>query len=125
MATILHLPEVRPLPLARPARVVAAPPLRLTRRGRRVLWCLVVLAVGLVVVATVLVASHPAAAGVQSRPMVVQYHRVLPGETLLQIAASAAPGIDPRDTAQRIIELNAMQGSQLQAGQRLALPTAG
>lgn len=125
MATILLLPTAGPAPSARRARATRPRPLRLTRRGRLVLRGALALLVGLAVVLAVLIASRPAAAGVGNRPVVVRYHSVLPGETLLQIAAEEVPGIDARDTAARIIELNAMRGSSIQAGQRLALPVAG
>jgi predicted Zn-dependent protease len=72
----------------------------------------------------VLSISRPALAGTAPGAVRVQYHVVMPGETLLQIAARAVPGVDPRDTAAQIIELNAMPGSGLQAGDRLALPVA-
>jgi hypothetical protein len=122
MATILLLPTAGSTPVARRARSPRPEPIRLTRRGRVVLRGALVLLIGLAVVLTVLIASRPAAAGTGSRPVVVRYHSVLPGETLLQIAADEVPGVDARDTAARIIELNAMRGSSIQAGQRLALP---
>jgi hypothetical protein len=122
MATILLLPGAGSTPLARPSRPAHPGPIRLTRRGRLVLRGALALVVGLAVVLAVLMASRPAAAGTGSRPVVVRYHSVLPGETLLQIAADEVPGVDARDTAMRIIELNAMRGSSIQAGQRLALP---
>jgi LysM repeat protein len=75
-----------------------------------------------VVTASVLGLVRPALAGTHTRPVSVRYHVVLPGETLLRIAAEEAPGVDVRDTAARIIELNALGGSEVQAGQQLALP---
>jgi Tfp pilus assembly protein FimV len=125
------VPLARPVmvPVARRAVVAARPPrvapLRLTRRGRVLLRGLVALLVGAAVVVAVLLASRPAAAGMSARPVVARYHVVMPGETLWQIASAEVPGVDARDTAARIIELNQMQGSDLQAGQRLALPVAG
>src|SRR5664280_2397012 len=112
MATIFLLPGAGTVPHAR--RSTRPEPIRLTRRGRIVLRTVLALGVALAVVLAVLAASRPAAAGTGSRPMVVRYHTVLPGETLLQIAAEAIPGVDARDTAARIIEFNAMQGSALQ-----------
>jgi hypothetical protein len=61
-------------------------------------------------------------AGTQTHSLRVTYHVVLPGESLLQIAAEVDPGSDARDTAVRIARLNALEGWGLQAGQRLALP---
>jgi predicted Zn-dependent protease len=72
----------------------------------------------------VLLLVRPASAGTDAHPVPVRYHVVMPGETLLGIAAREQPGVDARDTAARIIELNAMSGSGLVAGQRIALPAA-
>ena len=45
-----------------------------------------------------------------------------PGETLWQIAERIAPGTDPRETVARILDLNGLQTSQVQAGTALLLP---
>jgi LysM repeat protein len=47
---------------------------------------------------------------------------VQPGQTLWEIARVAAPGEDPRATIGRILDLNALSGVDIRAGQRLALP---
>lgn len=99
-----------------------AAPLRLTRRGRVVVRLAVSLAFALVVVGAVLGVSRTASAVTQGRPMQVTYRVVLPGETLLGIAAEVDPEADARDTAVRIARLNSLDGWGLQAGQRLALP---
>jgi len=143
MATLTLLPgsppaarRSGPAPRVRPAVPVAVrgcaamsarrpAPLRLTRRGRVLLRGLLGLLVGIAVAVAVLMASRPAAAGTSPRPIVARYHLVMPGETLWQIAAAEVPGVDARDTAARIIELNQMQGSDVQAGQRLVVPVAG
>jgi len=104
----------------RPGRAPA--PLRLTRRGRVVVRLVAGLLLAAAVTAAVLLLVRPAMAGTHSEPVEVRYHLVMPGETLLQIAAEAVPGVDARDTAARIIQLNALPGSGLAAGQRLALP---
>lgn len=96
--------------------------LRLTRRGRVVMQVAVALAFAMVVAGAVLGVSRTASAGTQAHPMRVTYRMVLPGETLLGIAAEADPESDARDTAVRIARLNALDGWGLQAGQRLALP---
>ncbi len=46
-----------------------------------------------------------------------------PGETLWQIAQRAAPTADPRVTVARIVELNALPGASVRAGQELLLPS--
>jgi hypothetical protein len=98
------------------------PPLRLTRRGRVVARLLAGLLLVGAVAGGVLGLVRPAVASTHARALSVRYRVVLPGESLLQIAAEEVPGVDARDTAARIIELNALGGSGLQAGQRLALP---
>ena len=113
---LVAVPAVAPRP---------APPLRLTRRGRLVVRFGVGLIVGVVVMVAVLLLVRPALAGPQVHGVAVRYHLVMPGETLLQIAAEEVPGVDARDTAARIIQLNALRGSALDAGQRLALPVRG
>jgi hypothetical protein len=97
-------------------------PLRLTRRGRAVVRVAVVVVFALVVVGAVLGLSRTASAGTRVSPMSVNYRVVLPGESLLGIAAEVDPRADVRDTAVRIARLNGLRGWGLQAGQRLALP---
>ena len=76
----------------------------------------------LVVTAAVLVAHRTALAGTRTGHPTVRYHVVLPGETLWGIAAEEAPAADRRETVARIVELNALDGSRVLAGQRLAIP---
>jgi hypothetical protein len=102
--------------------VVRPAPLRLTRRGLLVVRVLVVLTFVTVVGGAVLGLSRTASASADVRPMQVTYRVVMPGETLLGIAAEVGPGVDPRDTAVRIARLNSLDGWGLMAGQRLALP---
>ncbi|MDP9824606.1 LysM peptidoglycan-binding domain-containing protein [Kineosporia succinea] len=98
------------------------PPLRLTRRGRLVVRGGVLLLGVVAVVAGVLLLTRPAEAGSAVGHVPVSYHRVLPGETLWEIAGDVAPGTDRRDTVAEIIELNALPGAAVGAGQRIALP---
>ena len=94
---------------------------RLTRRGR-LLVSLVALV--LVVAGAVLLTGGGAALAGTDRPAVS--HRqvtVQPGQTLWQIAERAAPGSDPRETVQRILDLNGLQTSQVQVGTALLLPS--
>jgi nucleoid-associated protein YgaU len=112
---------------ARPARERAArtfgsprPAVRLTRRGR-----------GLVM-AAVLAGSLAGGMALSERPSIAadgatpqkQYTQVVvqPGQTLWGIARAAAPEVDPRVTIGRIVDLNALAGVDIQAGQRIALP---
>jgi len=110
----------RPARSRRPGRPA---PLRLTRRGRRVLrGGVVVLMLVLMAVAGLALARGARAASEPAAEVVVATHVVLPGETLWGIAQEVAPGDDPRDTVARIVEFNAMTSPTVRAGQRLALP---
>ena len=101
---------------------VSEAPLRLTRRGRALLRAAVALLVAVAVIGGVLLVGRQAQAGEQSRPLPVTYRVVLPGETLWTIAGKVAPGADRRDTVDRIIDLNALPGAAVTAGQRIAVP---
>jgi hypothetical protein len=47
---------------------------------------------------------------------------VHPGQTLWSIASKAEPSADPRLVMQQIIELNALNGTSINPGQRLWVP---
>jgi hypothetical protein len=83
---------------------------------------LLVVVLAVLVAAAVLLISRPAVAGTGAHPVPVRYHVVLPGETLYGIVGSQLPGVDVRDGVAQVVELNALPGSSVQAGQRLALP---
>jgi LysM domain len=114
-----HLSVVPDGPPARPARPTA---LRLTRRGRLVVRAGIGVTVVLILVIGLLLGTRSAVAGTSGQPLPVRYHVVLPGETLWGIATALDPHADPRDTVARIVELNALPGSGVRAGQRIALP---
>lgn len=106
--------------LARPA--LPAAPLRLTARGRRLLTVLTLLVA--VAVAVLTTGGGLAAAltpGVGSETA-AQRVTVRPGETLWAIAERTAPGVDPRETIERILDLNALESSTVPAGSVLLLP---
>jgi hypothetical protein len=110
--------RARSVATARP--VAARGALRLTRRGR-----LVILAMLLVVGAVVSLAiTSSGAASSTAQAIPVQYVTVAPGDTLWSIAGEVAPDADRRDTVAQIIERNALPGSSVEAGQRLAIPVA-
>jgi hypothetical protein len=95
-------------------------PTRLTRRGRLLVSLAVLL---LAVTGGVLLTGGGAALAGTDRPAVShQQVTVQPGQTLWQIAERTAPGADPRETVQRILDLNGLQTSEVQAGTALLLP---
>jgi LysM repeat protein len=77
------------------------------------------LAVG-AVLSLAVTSSGLASSAAQQVP--VQYVTVAPGDTLWSIAGDVAPGTDRRDTVAEIVELNALDGSSVRAGQRIAVP---
>jgi nucleoid-associated protein YgaU len=94
--------------------------LRLTRRGRGLVMT-VVLATSLA--GGMALSEKPSLAAGESAPQKdPTFVVVQPGQTLWEIARVAAPGVDPRATIGRILDLNALPGVDIRAGQRLALP---
>ncbi len=91
---------------------------RLTHRGRVALLLLLVLFAFATVSALRTVSQ--AATG-PARPA-SHYVTVAPGQTLWQIARSVAPADDPRDTIDRIRDLNGLGTETVRAGQRLVVP---
>ena len=109
-------PEVRQ---AAAVRQVAG--VRLTRRGRLLLTGLAMLV--LVAAAVLLSGGLPATAGTDGgSAATAQRVTVAPGETLWQIAERSAPGADPRETVQRILDLNGLRTAEIQSGTALLLP---
>lgn len=106
---------------AAPARTSApAAHLRLTARGRAVLWILAAVAVALVT----LIGSQASADGPVAAQEVVR-HVVQPGETLWQIAESvAAPSQDVRDVVVDLVRLNELPEAGLMAGQVIVVPAS-
>lgn len=109
----------RPVPVPRSTRQAAAP-VRLTRRGRAGLLGALI---GVALVGG-LTFSQNTSVATDSAPLAQSYEYVViePGQTLWQIARRAAPGVDPRVTIDRILELNALPGADIRAGERIALP---
>ena len=68
--------------------------------------------------------STQAGAGTESAGSATRTVTVHPGETLWQIALQVAPKDDPRDTIDRIRDLNSLDTTVVQAGQRLIVPAA-
>jgi hypothetical protein len=96
---------------------------RLTRRGRLVLRLGVLVLALLAALVLAVVMTRPASAGAQPHAVQARYHVVLPGETLWSIVGEIAPTADRRDVVAEIVELNALPGSGVEAGRRIALPS--
>ena len=114
--------------VAQQARVTQRPgPVRLTRRGRRVVAGLVI---GVIIVAvtvlwmsvagSVQASSHGSAAGSPYRGMTQVVVR--PGQTLWSIATAAEPSGNLWSVVQQIINVNALSSANVQAGQLLWVP---
>lgn len=97
--------------------------LRLTRRGRTVL---VLLLAVLLLAAISLGGADTQAADVagEGRSGPAQTVTVQPGESLWSVAQRIAPDNDPREVIAQIRRLNDLEGSSLQVGQLLLLPTS-
>lgn len=98
----------------------ARPTVRLTRRGR-----LVVFLVSLVLVfgtAFMVLGGASVATDEAGTPEPTTIVMVGAGETLWDIAADLAPSGDTRDMMNRIERLNALDSGMLLAGQRLRVP---
>jgi len=98
-------------------------PIRLTRRGRVVVIC----AVALVLLGGLWVgARHRAGATSEGGggPRVTPESVVVgPHDTLWGIAVRKRPGVDPRITVQRMIDLNSLSSAIVNPGQRVYIPS--
>jgi LysM repeat protein len=95
--------------------------LRLTRRGRIVLTLVIV--VPLVIAALFAIVNSGGAVASSSAGSSLHYVTVQGGETLWQLAGDIAPKADPREVVSDIVHLNQLASSDLQAGQRIAIPS--
>ena len=122
-ATVYVLPVAEP---PRPVREVRRSTVRLTRRGR-----IVVFAFALVVLfAIAFVGAKVAFAvdgGADKSPASTAHTMVVgDGDTLWDISSKAVAGTDAsiREMEQRIKDLNSLESSMLVSGQTLIIPTA-
>lgn len=100
-------------------RAIRAPRVRLTRRGRAVFF-VVFLAAALA--AMTALGSWAAASREAGTPEPVRIVEVHSGDTLFDIAGEvAAPG-KVREMVAHIEQLNALNGPELQVGQKIAVP---
>lgn len=94
--------------------------MRLTRRGRVLVWSLsLTFAVGVGVLL-----GQTAMADTPHDPQAVTEYVVSEGETLWSIAVAHAPTKDPRDTIDAIKDLNQRLSGALDVGEVLYLPTS-
>lgn len=105
-------------PAAR-SRVSGEPQLRLTRRGQVVVFTFFLV---LALLATMMVASWANASKDAPTPVQVRVITVQPGDTLYGIAGRMAEPGQVRDMVHYLQQLNALPTTDLQAGQRLAIP---
>ena len=108
-----------------PAASRSVRPMRLTRRGERVVaFGAVVLTLVAFYLVSVLVSGAVQASRTDSSvPVATRTVTVAAGDTLWQIAVNAAPSADPRAVIDRIERLNALTpGATLQVGQTLVVP---
>ncbi|WP_028656616.1 LysM peptidoglycan-binding domain-containing protein [Nocardioides sp. J54] len=108
---------------AQPRAAAPRGQVRLTRRGRVVVFVLGFLVVAALAVA---VAAGSAATREDGGAPAVQVVTVAPGETLWDIASgvAAATGGDVRGAMADIQDLNTLDGSMVYAGQQLRIPAA-
>lgn len=99
---------------------------RLTRRGRVVVYGLAALLAGLAAMlligAFAVPASRAAAPDSPVDPAVPTAAVVLPGDTLWSVVARHAPSHDPYGTIEEIRRLNGLTGHIIHPGQELLLP---
>lgn len=98
---------------------VAAPAVRLTRRGRVVL---VLAFLALAAIAMVALSGIATATRDSGQPEPVRYVEVGAGDTLYGIAGEVAEPGKIREMVAHIRSLNSLPSAELQVGQRLAVP---
>lgn len=107
-------------PAFRPVAPRVRSTVRLTRRGRLVVF---LFALSLVLGAAFFLASGAAGTGEAGTPPATEVVLVGPGDTLWGIASDAATdGGDVRDVMTQIEHLNALDSVGIQAGQKLRVP---
>ena len=119
MSTMTLSPTTLSHTYARPAVRGAQGSVRLTRRGRLVVFTLallVVLGLGTLLGARSVASEHP------GTPEPTRVVMVGSGDTLWQIAADLADDGQVRAMIDRIEELNALDSAMVSAGQRLRVP---
>lgn len=96
--------------------------LRLTRRGRIVFGTLGAAPLVALMLVTALNGGAAVASGAGSHGTTFEYVTISAGQSLWELAERLAPQHDPRDVIADIVALNQLSSSDVQPGQRLALP---
>ncbi|MEZ2391048.1 LysM peptidoglycan-binding domain-containing protein [bacterium RCC_150] len=112
-------------PVKQPGTPAKQPGIRLTRRGRMVFFGVpaMLLVAALLSLAGFLNAPAKASDSANElRPTTTVGLTVQPGQSLWGIARAVAPDRDLRDVVSEIVELNNLQGGQINAGQKLFIP---
>lgn len=100
-------------------RAAPSPSVRLTRRGRLVVFLLLV---ALACATLLFLGDHSAATDEQGAPARTRVVVIDEGDTLWDVASSVTRSGDVREMVHRIQELNAMTGAGVVEGQRIAVP---
>lgn len=95
--------------------------LRITARGQAVLVSFVAIVLA-IVVGFFTFGTSGASAASESGSNDFTYVSIHAGETLWDVASKLDPNADPRDLIAEIVQLNALSSSDVEAGQRIALP---
>lgn len=125
-ATVHVLPVAEP---PRPAQEVRRSTVRLTRRGRVVVFAfalVVLFGIALIGARVAFAVDDGADAGFRGPAPAAHTMVVGDGDTLWDISSKAVAGSDAsiREMEQRIKELNSLESSMLVSGQTLIIPTA-
>ena len=126
MSTIGYNDTVRFTAPARPVRAVQMArrePIRLNRRGRLFFGTLLALSLA---AGAYFLGFGASQAGADSTVSTTSFEQitVMPGDTLWNIAATIAPGVDTQQVIADIVSLNQLETATVQPGQRIAI-TAG
>ena len=115
MSTLSLAPAFVPTATARRPR----PTVRLTRRGRLVVFLTSLL---VVLSAAFVLAGGAVGTGEAGQPAPTEIVQVAPGDTLWGIASEVATDGDVRSMMTEIERLNALESASLAAGQKLRVP---
>ncbi|RFA08932.1 hypothetical protein B7R54_06605 [Subtercola boreus] len=96
--------------------------LRLTRRGRVVLTTIAALPLVAAIGAFALLGGGSAIATAQQAPVEFSYVTVQSGQSLWSVASQLDSSADTRDVIADLVSLNQLPSSEVQPGQRLAVP---